>query len=136
MILEWVNREADQSRNKKFVKARLAALKIQEEMLAKQRFELEKKQKKIMDNIKIWMNRILPLLKQSDPLVDSRTILLSSSFVHELCQRGIPTNIRGKVWPELIGNHLNVRIDNISMFFFFDNMYRLQMSYLRLFVPL
>jgi vacuolar-type H+-ATPase subunit H len=45
-----VNREADQSRNKKFVKARLAALKIQEEMLAKQRFELEKKQKKIMDN--------------------------------------------------------------------------------------
>ena len=39
-----------------------------------------------------------------------RSVVAFDSKVKELCSRGIPSNIRGKVWPLLIGNELMVSV--------------------------
>lgn len=57
-------------------------------------FEREFSEKKV-----IWSQQVLPRWSE---LKDSR-------YVRDLCFRGIPTNLRGKVWPLLIGNDLEVR---------------------------
>ncbi len=38
------------------------------------------------------------------------SVVAFDSKVKELCSRGIPSNIRGKVWPLLIGNELMVSV--------------------------
>jgi hypothetical protein len=57
-------------------------------------------QKENNEKIKVWKEQILPRWNE----------LQHSNKLKELCAKGIPSNIRGKVWPLLIENQLNVSI--------------------------
>lgn len=84
--------------NRKRLQAERAAIrqKIRND-LHKQQTEI-RKQRENNEKIKIWKDQILPRWNE----------LQHSSKVKELCAKGIPSNIRGKVWPLLIENQLNV----------------------------
>jgi hypothetical protein len=58
-----------------------------------------RRQKEFTEKTRLW-NEMLSYWDQ----------LGSSSKVRELCSKGIPPNIRGKVWPLLCGNELQVTI--------------------------
>lgn len=66
--------------------------------LAKQQNAI-KRQKEFSEKTRVWNDEIIPLWDD----------LGKSQRVRDLCIRGIPPNIRGKVWPILIGNALEVR---------------------------
>lgn len=55
-------------------------------------------QKENNEKIKVWKEQILPRWNE----------LQHSNKLKELCAKGIPSNIRGKVWPLLIENQLNI----------------------------
>ncbi len=57
-----------------------------------------KRQKEFNEKTKAWNEQILPFWED----------FAFSNRVKELCAKGIPPNIRGKVWPLLIGNDLQV----------------------------
>ena len=63
----------------------------------KQQTEI-RKQRENNEKTRIWKDQILPHWNE----------LQHTARVKELCAKGIPSNIRGKVWPLLIGNELNV----------------------------
>jgi hypothetical protein len=96
------------SSNKRRVQAERAAIrqKIRNE-LHKQQNEI-RKQRENTEKTKIWKDSILPHWNE----------LVHTTKVKELCAKGIPSNIRGKVWPLLIGNELNVRNKLLSLFLF------------------
>jgi len=59
----------------------------------------DEKLKLIKQYEKIWVEKIIPnWSKMSD-----------SDETKNLCSLGIPSHMRGKVWPLLIGNDFNVR---------------------------
>lgn len=64
----------------------------------KQQTEM-RRQRENNEKIRIWKDQILPRWNE----------LQHTNKVKELCARGIPSNVRGKVWPLLIENQLNVR---------------------------
>jgi hypothetical protein len=85
--------------NKRRLEAERAAIKTREQLsLARQQEQLQR-QREINEKSAIWLEQILP--KWSS--------LQHSPRVKELCSRGIPPNVRGKVWPRLVGNDLEVR---------------------------
>ncbi len=89
-----------ETNNKIKSKAEKAALRQKEfSEMEKQRKSL-KRQNEFSERTKIWKTLIIP---QWDTIADSKK-------VKELCIKGIPPNMRGTVWPLLIGNDLNVRI--------------------------
>jgi hypothetical protein len=90
---------AHSNSNKRRIQAERAAIrqKIRNE-LHKQQNEI-KKQRENTEKTRIWKDSILPHWNE----------LVHTTKVKELCAKGIPSNIRGKVWPLLIGNELNVR---------------------------
>lgn len=57
-----------------------------------------KKQKEIFENTRQWEDVIMPNWPE----------YAHSTKVRDLCIKGIPTKVRGKVWPMLIGNDLEV----------------------------
>jgi hypothetical protein len=63
----------------------------------KQQTEI-RKQRENNEKTRVWKDQILPHWNE----------LAQTQKVKELCAKGIPSNIRGKVWPLLIGNELNV----------------------------
>jgi hypothetical protein len=90
-----------QSRNvnqKKRKEAEKAALKLREQYQAKKRQELEAKHRNISEKSQQWNDHILPRWSE----------ICESKGVGDLCMKGIPPSVRGKVWPLLIGNNLKV----------------------------
>lgn len=65
--------------------------------LAKQQNAI-RRQREFSERTRVWNEDILPNWNE----------LIYSNKVKELCYKGIPPNIRGKVWPLLIGNDLEV----------------------------
>lgn len=59
-----------------------------------------KKQKELQEKTKIWEEQVLPHWKDYQ----------GTTKLKDLCMRGIPTNLRSKVWPRLVGNALQVRL--------------------------
>lgn len=59
-----------------------------------------KRQKELSEKILIWSDQILP---------NWEMVSMNKPKIRDLCMRGIPPNIRGRIWPLLIGNELNVR---------------------------
>ncbi len=57
-----------------------------------------RRQKEFTEKTRLW-NEMLTYWDQ----------LGSTSKVKDLCSKGIPPNIRGKVWPLLVGNELQVK---------------------------
>jgi hypothetical protein len=86
--------------SKKRKEAEKAALKLREQYQAKKRQELEAKHRNISEKSAQWNEQILPRWSE----------LCESRAVGELCMKGIPPSIRGKVWPLLIGNNLKVTV--------------------------
>ena len=117
---------------------RQAALKMQEAKLLKIRHKEELKQKQIVEITQTWLEKVLPNwsidLEEPAPfklinerrdsdilpglgalvpvhyLVPTQTMYSNDSkLVKELCMKGIPSHLRGRVWPLLIGNRLQVK---------------------------
>lgn len=84
--------------SKKRQEAEKAALKAKERFHVHKQQNALKRQKEFNERTKIWNDQILPYW---DELADS-------SKVNELCLKGLPPNIRGKVWPLIIGNDLQI----------------------------
>lgn len=57
-----------------------------------------KKQKELEEKIRTWEDILLPHFDE----------YRGTQKLKDHCYKGIPTNIRGKVWPKLIGNALQV----------------------------
>lgn len=86
------------SLNKRRIDAEIAAKKQREKtQLERQQLAL-RRQKEFTEKTHIWNEQILPRWSE----------VSQSQKVRELCSKGIPPNIRGKVWPLLIGNDLDV----------------------------
>lgn len=78
-----------------------------------------RRQKEFREKTQIWNEQILP--RWSELFQDSSTSQIGfgwSGFiggtgglarVRDLCHKGIPPNIRGKVWPLMIKNDLKVQ---------------------------
>lgn len=86
------------SKDKRRVEAEKAALKIREKETLDRQQNALRRQQEFRDKTLVWNEHILP--KWND--------ISSSIKVRELCHKGIPPNIRGKVWPLLIKNDLQV----------------------------
>lgn len=97
---------------------RLAVKAREKEVLDKQQNAL-RRQKEFREKTQIWNEQILPRwhdLFQGDSSSGGFgwTGLLGSgrsAKVRDLCHKGIPPNIRGKVWPLMIRNDLKVKLD-------------------------
>src|SRR5687767_635705 len=79
--------------NKRRVDAEKAALKLRERNNLDRQQSALRRQKEFTEKTQLWNEQILP--KWSE--------MAQTSKVRELCSKGIPPNIRGKVWPLLIG---------------------------------
>ena len=86
--------------SKRRKEAEKAALKLREQYQAKKRQELEAKHRNISEKSAQWNEQILPRWSE----------IYESKQVGDLCMKGIPPSIRGKVWPLLIGNNLKVNL--------------------------
>lgn len=95
--------------SKRRVEAERAAMKTREQQNLARQQEALQRQREFTEKTIQWNEHVLPKW-------DS---VSKSQRVRELCARGIPPNIRGKVWPLLIGNDLEVRrsIRHRSMWF-------------------
>jgi hypothetical protein len=87
--------------SKRRVDAEKAALKLRERNNLDRQQTALRRQKEFTEKTQLWNEHILP--KWSE--------LSQSPKVRDLCSKGIPPNIRGKVWPLLIGNELQVCVD-------------------------
>ncbi len=77
---------------------KIKALKMQEQFSKQQQAEAELKQRKVLENMKNWTEKVLPTWHTNR----------DHKYIGQLCHKGIPPNLRGKVWPLLIGNELKV----------------------------
>ncbi len=91
---------------RKIRQAKIAALKQQEKMILKQQQEAEMRQRVVIENTKYWLERVIPIWN----------LARGSNLVRQLCYKGIPPNIRGKIWPLLIENDLNVMLTIFCLF--------------------
>jgi hypothetical protein len=64
----------------------------------KQQADSLKRQKEFSEKTAQWNSSILPRWDEYE----------GSRRLRDMCAKGIPPNIRGKVWPLLIGNALNI----------------------------
>jgi hypothetical protein len=114
-------------RNEKEVTARrleaerLAVKAREKENLDRQQQAL-RRQKEFRDKTQIWNEQVLPRWNELFQGNNSHIGLGWSGFiggagasakVRDLCHKGIPPNIRGKVWPLMIKNDLKVRIVSV-----------------------
>lgn len=98
------NHSTSSNMNPALAKRRLLA----EKMAIREREKIEqekrkneiKKQKEHSEKVKIWNEEILPNWND----------YVGTSKLRELCYRGIPANIRCKVWPLLISNDAEVSL--------------------------
>lgn len=56
------------------------------------------------DAVKFWLEEYLPKLKQNK----ESTKILSKKKFKEALKKGVPSEVRGYVWQELIGNELRI----------------------------
>ena len=84
--------------NKRRIDAERAAIKLRERNMLDRQQNAMRRQKEFTEKTQMWNEQILP--RWND--------ISTTNKVRELCSKGIPPNIRGKVWPLLIGNELNV----------------------------
>lgn len=91
--------------NKRRIDAEKAAIKLRERNNLDRQQAALRRQKEFTEKTHIWNEQILPRWDE----------VCQTSKVRELCSKGIPPNIRGKVWPLLIGNELQVRLTFIEM---------------------
>jgi hypothetical protein len=84
--------------SKRRVDAEKAALKLRERNNLDRQQTALRRQKEFTEKTHLWNEQILPKWNE----------LSQSPKVRDLCSKGIPPNIRGKVWPLLIGNELQV----------------------------
>jgi hypothetical protein len=87
-----------QKNQKKLQQVKIAALRMQEKETLRLQAEAEIRQQLIIENMKCWMEKVLPVWNMAK----------GSNLVKQLCFKGIPPNIRGRVWPLLIENDLQV----------------------------
>eukprot|EP01133_Synstelium_polycarpum_P008376 gene8376-9845_t len=59
-----------------------------------------------MDSIKVWIEDVIPTWEKKK----------STKKVRELILQGIPSHVRSKVWPLLVGNDLNITPELFSIF--------------------
>lgn len=93
-----LNTAANTTVNRRRIDAEKAAVKLRERNNIDRQQAALRRQKEFTEKTHIWNEQILPRWEE----------LANSSKVRELCAKGIPPNIRGKVWPLLIGNELQV----------------------------
>ena len=108
---------------------RLAVKAREKESLDRQQNAL-RRQKEFREKTQIWNDQILPRWNEIfKGNFDNNSIGGWSGFlgvaggsgkVRDLCHKGIPPNIRGKVWPLMIKNDLKVSI-NFDFGFVFDS---------------
>jgi hypothetical protein len=79
-----------------------------------------KKEKENKEKTRLWEDVLLPNWSEH----------CNSAKVKELCIKGIPTNLRGKVWPKLIGNDLKVSYnsENLKLFYYYYYYYYLSVD--------
>lgn len=94
------------------------ATRVHEQNLAKKKLEAETRQRAAAEKLHLWKEQILP--RWND--------IKGSKQVGDLCTKGIPPGIRGKVWPLLIGNALKVLLD-LVLFPFFASFQALDIIY-------
>jgi hypothetical protein len=93
---------------------RLAVKALEKESIERQQQAL-RRQKEFREKTQIWNEQVLPRWHElfQGNSSDARQGWLGSSArsarVRDLCHKGIPPNIRGKVWPLMIKNDLKVR---------------------------
>ena len=80
------------------LQAEREALKLREKELILQQQRALKRQKEFRENTHVWNDLLLPRWYE----------LQTSHKVKDMCYKGIPPNIRGKVWPLMIKNELKV----------------------------
>ncbi|KAJ1423200.1 hypothetical protein B484DRAFT_398745, partial [Ochromonadaceae sp. CCMP2298] len=107
------------SKDKRRLAAERAAVKAREkEHLDRQQLAL-RRQKEFREKTLVWNEQVLPRWEactggqgvQAPGTGDLASNLRHGSFrskVRDLCHKGIPPNIRGKVWPLMIGNELRI----------------------------
>lgn len=93
---------------------RLAVKAREKEVLDKQQNAL-RRQKEFREKTQVWNEQVLPrwhdLFQGENAVGFGWAGLLGSgrsAKVRDLCHKGIPPNIRGKVWPLMIRNDLKV----------------------------
>jgi len=87
--------------NKKRLEAEKAVRNALERSEKKKQKESERRQSQINECSIIWNKEILP----------QWSTLSKSKRVKDLCAKGIPPSIRGKVWPLLAGNEIDISED-------------------------
>lgn len=101
---------------------RLAVKALEKESLERQQQAL-RRQKEFREKTQIWNEQILPRWNE---LFDGNSADARHGWagfigggggaakVRDLCHKGIPPNIRGKVWPLMIKNDLKVCVDHCA----------------------
>lgn len=84
--------------NKRRIEAEKEALRHRMKLTVTKKQHEIKKQKEILENTRQWEDIIIPNWSE----------YAHSTKVRDLCLKGIPSKVRGKVWPMLIGNDLEV----------------------------
>ncbi len=83
---------------KKRREAEKNALRTREELISKRKAEEHVKQRILAEKTQVWREVVLPRWHE----------MHESKQVGELCAKGIPPGIRGKIWSQFIGNDLQV----------------------------
>eukprot|EP01036_Dinobryon_divergens_P042455 gene42455-56419_t len=113
-VLTFLNEMLFSKNDKEKSIAKRLALRNREKALQSNQEMAIHRHRDLIEKTNIWNESIFPYWddysKYRDGLTSSDKMSRESTAfdnkVKELCSRGIPSNIRGKVWPLLIGNEL------------------------------